>query len=395
MRKALRHHHIIHFTKGEKNHRTALRLGFTIVELLVVVVVIAVLAAIVVVAYNGVTGQAKEVALKSDLRNAASSLEHYMLREKRYPANADELKKSDGTILSYSRQGVGSYCLEARNQSLPDRVFHVREDGRIADGVCPPPSTMQAMTPGYCSSMPIYTGSNPQAILSLTDKRGDTTRTYRVAKLSDGNCWMLDNLKLGSTSGSVALSSSDSDVSSSFILPQLSTSGATEFDLPRAYGPIPGDTGSGATNYGYLYNWSAATAGESRATMPNGSGNAANSICPAGWRLPLGTKNGTWSDPQNEFIKLDVSFGGTGNYASNGPSLMSWVTSGPFGGVSSGIWDITFKDQGAYGRLWSSSSDGGSQHMSSHMSIAGDFVYPNPLGELRHNGFAIRCLVKQ
>lgn len=231
MRKALRHHHIIHFTKGEKNHRTALRLGFTIVELLVVVVVIAVLAAIVVVAYNGVTGQAKEVALKSDLRNAASSLEHYMLREKRYPANADELKKSDGTILSYSRQGVGSYCLEARNQSLPDRVFHVREDGRIADGVCPPPSTMQAMTPGYCSSMPIYTGSNPQAILSLTDKRGDTTRTYRVAKLSDGNCWMLDNLKLGSTSGSVALSSSDSDVSSSFILPQLSTSGATEFDL--------------------------------------------------------------------------------------------------------------------------------------------------------------------
>lgn len=43
--------------------------GFTIVELLIVIVVIGILVAIVVVAYMGITNQARESKLSADLRN--------------------------------------------------------------------------------------------------------------------------------------------------------------------------------------------------------------------------------------------------------------------------------------------------------------------------------------
>ncbi|PPG44387.1 type II secretion system protein [Rathayibacter sp. AY2B5] len=50
------------------------RSGFTIVELLIVIVVIAILAAITIVGYNGITKQAVEASMKSDLQTAATAL---------------------------------------------------------------------------------------------------------------------------------------------------------------------------------------------------------------------------------------------------------------------------------------------------------------------------------
>ena len=44
--------------------------GFTIVELVVVIAVIAILAAVLIPTFSGVTGKAKDAALKSDLRTA-------------------------------------------------------------------------------------------------------------------------------------------------------------------------------------------------------------------------------------------------------------------------------------------------------------------------------------
>ncbi len=150
----------------------------------------------------------------------------------------------------------------------------------VTDNAPPAPTTMQAMTASYCENyMTIYNGSNEDAILTLTDTRGDD-QTYEVAKLADGNCWMLENLKLGSTSGTLQLTPSDTDIASNFILPQVVTTGVADYDNPGVYGPVPGDTGVGATNYGYLYNWSAATAGESRTSHDETAGDAPYSICP-------------------------------------------------------------------------------------------------------------------
>lgn len=253
--------------------RRRARSAFTIVELVIVVVVIAVLAAVIVVAYNGVTSGARETALKSDLKNASSQLELHLFHNNSLPADASGLPKSEGTVYAYTSAGK-TFCLEASHAALSGKIFHVTEKGNVGSGVCPPPTTMQTFTGVHCSALPVYTGSNPSAIRSLTDSRGGTTRTYDVAKLADNKCWMLTNLKLGSTSGAITLTPADSNVAGNFTLPQLATSGAIDDDNPGAYGPVPGDTGSGSTNYGYLYNFPAATAGESRTTMPAGSGNA-------------------------------------------------------------------------------------------------------------------------
>ena len=48
--------------------------GFTIVELLIVVVVIAILAAITIVSYVGITNQAYDSSVQSDVRNLASQV---------------------------------------------------------------------------------------------------------------------------------------------------------------------------------------------------------------------------------------------------------------------------------------------------------------------------------
>ena len=147
-----------------------------------------------------------------------------------------------------------------------------------------PNALMQSITPTQCQALPTYDGTNDSALRTVTDTRGNTTQTYRIAKLADNHCWMLDNLKLGSTTSSTLLTPADSNVAMNFTLPQLETTGATDYDNPHAYGPVPGDTGSGATNYGYLYNWAAATAGLTRATATPGT-DAPYSICAKGWRL--------------------------------------------------------------------------------------------------------------
>jgi len=209
-------------------------------------------------------------------------------------------------------------------------------------------ATLQSFTTAQCNTLPTYTGSNEEAVIELTDTRGDN-QIYQVAKLADGNCWMLDNLKLGSTSGSTLLTPEDTNIASNFTLPQVSNVGLADYDNPGAYGPVPGDTGEGVTNYGYLYNWSAATAGESRTSHDETAGNAPYSICPANWRLPTG-------GPGGEFSALDIAFGGTGNGANNGePNIALWQHDGPFKGVSAGHWWGGFYGQGGggYGGLWS------------------------------------------
>jgi uncharacterized protein (TIGR02145 family) len=290
-----------------------------------------------------------------------------------------------------------------------------------------PPLTMQSMTPTDCAAMSI---GDTQIRRDIRDNQ-----FYEVRKMEDDKCWMINNLKLGSTTGTMLLTSEDTDLNSvtnpnitnnagvlEFTLPQLVTAGSSDYDNPVTYGPVTGDSSGAsgsttsnsaidsATFYGYLYNWSAATAGESRTTIAEGKGhnNAENSICPASWHLPtmIDDSLGTISDrttqvygnPYNDFSYLTAKMAGFSNnqdptYLSNYWNYYAgWQHSGAFRGVfSGGIWG-SFSGQGSYAYLWSRSAG----YYRSFYAFNADFGsgYVEPSDELsRDDGFGVRCLL--
>lgn len=68
------------------------RLGFTIVELLIVIAVVGILAAITIVAYNGVQQRARNAAILSDLNGLRKAVETYGVENGHYPATTGNTK---------------------------------------------------------------------------------------------------------------------------------------------------------------------------------------------------------------------------------------------------------------------------------------------------------------
>lgn len=116
------------------------RPGFTIVELLVVIIVIAILAAIIVVSYNGITRQAVESSLRSDIRSAVTVLGIEKTGETRsYPeALGDLVQASEDNTLEYTVDESGqSYCVSAYSEKLPGVAFHASSsNANISEGLC-------------------------------------------------------------------------------------------------------------------------------------------------------------------------------------------------------------------------------------------------------------------
>ncbi len=128
--------------------------------------------------------------------------------------------------------------------------------------------TMQEMRPGICYNMKIGDSA------TLTDIRDNNA--YTIAKLSDGKCWMTQNLRIVDKE----ITPEDSDVTENFTIPASSISGFSGYDVANAYY-------GNSTTYGAYYSWYTATAGTGTQAMA--SGDASSSICPKGWRLPKGT----------------------------------------------------------------------------------------------------------
>lgn len=233
------------------------------------------------------------------------------------------------------------------------------------------PTTMQNFG-SYCSSM-----TEGQTI-KLTDSRDNNS--YTVAKLKDGKCWMIDNLKLGSglsTGSTKVLTSADSDVpTSGFTLKMtaenFNKSGNGDYDADAAY--------IDAT-YGGYYSWHTATAGTGTASMS--SGNATNSICPKGWRLPTGGSSG-------EFQALATAYGGTGSAGAQA------LQAKPVPGFTLGgfIWNDGdgFGNKGSSGRYWSSTASNANYAYSLSFNSSG--VYPAN-NYSKYSGYSVRCVSRQ
>jgi hypothetical protein len=271
----------------------------------------------------------------------------------------------------------------------------------------PAPTTMQAMTADYCENyMAVYTNNNDDdKLLTLTDTRDG--QQYLVGKLADTNCWMLNNLKLGSDHP-ITLTPDDTDIDANWTLPQVDnstngedqinphvfafTSDQTYYDADK---PNADETDIASPNFaGYAYNWPAATAGASQLTVPTWD-IAPHSICPKNWRLPTG---GWYADEDvdslnKDFFKLYSAYDDDDDH-DDYDDYAAFQFNGPFRGVFAPIYSAHFGlwlGAGYYTYLWSSVSSYGDDAFT--LKLTSDSVYPR--SDWRgYYGLSARCLLR-
>lgn len=142
------------------------RLGFTIVELLIVIVVIGILVSIVLVSYTGISQQSKTVALEGDLITAANTLDTIKSQNGAYPSS---LSTAQAAGLSFTTGITPQYTFFAKTSSVPGHYcLTTTRDGissHIANGGVP--------TRGPCVG---HTGTAP----TDPDEGGDCPSGYVV-----------------------------------------------------------------------------------------------------------------------------------------------------------------------------------------------------------------------
>ena len=194
----------------------------------------------------------------------------------------------------------------------------------------------------------------------MYDNRGTAAYksiTYTTATIN-GLCWMTRNLDLP---GGTTVTSSDSNVTSSYTLPASSTTGFSDDYPAYVYNSNSTTCGNNQPCYSY-YSYKAATAG----TNPSG-GNAANDICPKGWRLPTQTE---YNALKNTGVNLTTS---------------------PFYGVHAGYYySSSLHDGGSGGVYWSSTADGAS--IAYYLSFSG--FTGRTESDYKRTGSSIRCVAK-
>ena len=250
----------------------------------------------------------------------------------------------------------------------------------IADSTNESPLTMQEITacPDWLATGTSYQVTDPR---KNNNDESQTVQTYYVAKLADGKCWMLDNLRLGGTS-SVALTSTDSNVrSAGYTLPGNKTSWSNTYtsgEVNTTYKDTVASTayGSASKKIGVYYNYCAASAGT--VCTSSDTTDASYDICPKGWRMPTGGGVNT-TKGYGEYQALYTAMSSN---QSNYKSALSLPLSGFYYSSSAHV-------QGSYGYFWSSSFLGGTRSFSLNANSSG--VLPTNLND-RYNGFSVRCV---
>lgn len=249
---------------------------------------------------------------------------------------------------------------------------------------------------------------NPGDTFQAVDRRDG--KTYWVARLADGNIWMVQNLDLD-LSSEKQLTSEDTDLNnttdaayqngyttdSGIIYWKPINNTVTNINdwisskvLPSSYDAdlaSPDSTIGYADGHGLVgnyYNWSAAIASNS-----GSSRDGLNSICPNGWRLP----NVYDKDFGDIFLLYQITQ--SSNHTSpyiNADSYYS-LLSAPLWFVRGGsVYNTTIDQAGGTGYYWYGSSY--SANTAWRMSFSSTAINAaNSTGD-KSNGFNIRCLAR-
>ena len=289
----------------------------------------------------------------------------------------------------------------------------------------PSAGSMQSDATTVCNGLtqaPTNGTADLSSISALTDERDN--QTYAIAKLADGNCWMIENLRLENTgahntdgslsqgynSSFIGLANAESDdfydsiVANSLYSTDGSTiatiSGSNQANrFPRYNNDNIKFRQSGGSysitndvySYGNYYTWAAAIAD----TNNYSSGDrGTTSICPSGWKLPIGDQ----SIVDKSFGKLSVSLGGPANGAAafsssipNGTETSKLFRNYPNNFLYSGYFNTFLSEErGENGYYWSSTSRS-NQYNAFGLDFNSSSVHLNS-DSGRNFGYSIRCL---
>ena len=262
---------------------------------------------------------------------------------------------------------------------------------------------MQDMNASICNAV------EQEIAGTLIDVRDN--QTYRVAKLKDGKCWMVENLNLA---GGTKLSSDTTDFESTYSLPtnqgwkndgSLPDSSESGFDnVNYAYVYNSGNTTNCGTSgqntpcYSY-YSWDAATLGSGR-TIAVENTDAEQSICPKGWRLPTSGSSSNEGWKRGDFYALAKAYGanlesadydnssatGANFYNNAGPGTTpNFLLAGFYSNSS-------FNSGGSLGYYWSATS-GSTSADARYLVFSSGGVWSANIYH-RRLGFAVRCILK-
>ena len=245
--------------------------------------------------------------------------------------------------------------------------------------------TMQSFSSTQCNDMEFG------EIIALTDTRDDDV--YAVARLEDGNCWMIENLRLNPSTTTFTSSNTNSPTADFIAAAPNSASSNTlcndddntcidtiRFNtnaLNRTLSPAHNNNSVNRSwySYGVMYNWYTASAGNG--TYSTSNADVAGDICPVGWRLPTGGQEG-------EFVTLN-------NLANNASTTTDdGLVKFPDNFIYSGDYNYDVPNgRNSYGRYWSATPDGNLNAY--RLGIVSS--NPTPAGSYKKwDAFAVRCI---
>ena len=319
------------------------------------------------------------------------------------------------------------------NNGLSLYAVWVKSTGSLQDA--DKVATLCGTGTGSLTQAPTNGTANLSSVSALTDQRDN--QTYAIAKLADGKCWMIENLRLdnqytvgnnqtdstvtneslsqGYNSSFIGLAGSESAdfkdsttpnslyTTESNVAGKNTISGSNQgYRFPR-YNKLntPADpanrptsptsntftndaTTPGMYSYGNYYTWAAVIADTTNYTSKV---HTTTSICPKGWSMPQGDNTSAG------FAKLDRDMGGTGANQSTAEASNRWRKY-PTNLLYSGYFNTSSaRSRGSVGYYWSSTASGPSY--SYNLYLASTYAHPGTAYYVKNFGYTARCVLGQ